>query len=127
MFGDEPLTAAAVTARLGVTPTDELEVGSRRGPRSPARTSSLWSLSTGIDDGVELSDQIQHLLDRLEPVTPVLLDLVREGYEANWFCYLGSHAADHAAELDRALLERLLLLPGDLWLDVYGDGEDEET
>jgi hypothetical protein len=46
---------------------------------------------------------------------------IHEGYQANWFCYLASHATEHAAELDRQLLQRLLALPGNLWLDVSGD------
>ena len=124
LFGDDRLTAADVTARLGLAPTSDHEAGSRKGPRSPVRTSSGWFLSTGTDDGVELSAQLQALLDELEPLTSVLWDLVSMGYEANWFCYVGSHATEHAAELDRALLARLARLPGDLWLDIYGDEYD---
>lgn len=50
------------------------------------------------------------------------------GYWANWFCYLGSSACEHAAELDRDTLGRLLGRSGELWLDVYPDDErdDEE-
>lgn len=40
----------------------------------------------------------------------------------DWFCYIASHDAEHAAGLDRQTLQRLLALPGDLWLDVCGDG-----
>lgn len=75
--------------------------------------------------GVELSDQLGRLLDVLEPRVAELWRLVDEGWEANWFCYLGSHAAEHAAELDRELLRRLLALPGDLWLDVYSDADEQ--
>ena len=57
----------------------------------------------------------------LEPVGSDLWDLTRDGYEANWLCYVGSNPAEHAVELDRALLTRLLELPGDLWLDACGD------
>jgi hypothetical protein len=46
--------------------------------------------------------------------------------EANWYCWVESHATEHAVELDRQLMQRLLTLPGDLWLDVCGDGEDED-
>ena len=35
-------------------------------------------------------------------------------------------ATEHAAELDRQTVQRLLALPGDLWLDVCGDGFDDE-
>lgn len=56
--------------------------------------------------------------------TALLWELVRAGYGANWFCYIASHATEHAAELDRQTLQRLLALPGDIWLDVCGDDAD---
>jgi hypothetical protein len=64
------------------------------------------------------------LLTRLEPVTAELWNLVRAGYEANWLCHIASHATEHAAELDRQTMQRLLDLPGDLRLDVCGDSFD---
>jgi hypothetical protein len=129
LFGDATLTAAAVTERLGIQPTRALEAGDRVGGQPDAtRTASAWLLSSGrgSEHGAELATQLGRLLDVLEPVTAQLWDLVRAGYEANWFCYIASHATEHAAELDRPTLKRLLALPGDLWLDVCGDGFDEE-
>lgn len=123
------LTAAAVTRRLGVQPTRALEAGDRVSSRGTAtRDSSAWLLSSGsgIEAGTELAVQLHRLFLVLEPVTAQLWDLVRDGYEANWFCYIASHATEHAAELDRQTMQRLLALPGDLWLDVCGDGFDEE-
>jgi hypothetical protein len=121
VFGEGDLTAAAVTSRLGLVPTEEWEAGSQRGPRSPVRPGSGWFLKTELLDDAELSQQLEDLLDRLEPVAPELWELVEAGYQANWFCYVGSHASEHAMELDRELLSRLLRLPGDLWLDIYED------
>ena len=51
------------------------------------------------------------LLSVLEPVTTHPWDLARAGYEANWFCYVASHVTEHAAELDRPTMQRLLSLP----------------
>ena len=31
---------------------------------------------------------------------------------------------EHAAELDRQTIQRIIALPGDLWLDVCGDDTD---
>jgi hypothetical protein len=129
LLGSAGLTAAEVTKRLGIQPTVSFEVGSPVSPRSTrARDSCLWLLksSAGIESEVELSTQLQRLLTILEPVAEHLWDLAHAGYDANWFCYLASHATEHAAELDRPLLQRLVALPGDLWLDVAGDGIDEE-
>jgi hypothetical protein len=129
LIGDAALTAEAVTRRLGILPSRAFEAGDRVSRRSrAARGSSAWLLnsSSGIEDGTELAEHLHRLLDDLEPVTAQLWDLVHAGYEANWFCYIASHATEHAAELDRPTLRRLLVLPGDLWLDVCGEtGHDE--
>lgn len=130
VFGDATLTAAAVTGRLGIQPTRTFEAGDRISSHSAAsRGSSAWLLSSSprIETGIELAVQLHRLLVVLEPVTAQLWDLVHAGYEANWFCFIASHGTEHAAELDRQTLRRLLALPGDLWLDVYGDGEDCEN
>jgi hypothetical protein len=86
----------------------------------------LLKSSPSIESGVELSTQLQRLLAILEPRAGQLWDLVEAGYQANWLCYLASHATEHATELDRHLLRRLLALPGDLWLDITGDGMDDD-
>jgi hypothetical protein len=130
LSGNADLTAEAVTRRLGVRPTSATEAGEPVSLRSArVRDSSVWLLgsSQAIEDDVELATQLDRLLIMLEPVTARLWELVREGYWANWFCYVSSHATEHAAELDRALLQRLLALPGDLWLDISGgDGAEDE-
>lgn len=128
LFGDATLTAAAVTRRLGIQPTRALEAGDRVGRRDTTRAASAWLLSSGpgAEPGTELADQLRRLLALLEPVTAQLWELARAGYEANWFCYIASHATEHAAELDRPTMQRLLALPGDLWLDVCGDDFDDD-
>lgn len=129
LSGDAARTAAAVTRRLGIQPTRAFEAGDPVSSRSAhTRDSSIWLLSSSplIQAGTELTEHLHRLLAALEPVTAPLWELVHEGYEANWFCYIASHATEHAAELDRATLQRLLTVPGDLWLDVCGDGADNE-
>jgi hypothetical protein len=87
----------------------------------------MWSLSSAqrAEEGVELATALGRVLDQLEPVSEAVWALTREGYWANWFCYVGSSAGEHAAELDRDTLGRLLALPGELWLDVYPDDKDD--
>jgi hypothetical protein len=129
LFGDAGLTSAGVTRRLGVQPTGVIEAGdpvSSRSASTHVRSAWLLSSSAGVEDGTELAEHLHRLLAILEPVIAPLWELVHEGYEANWFCYIASHATEHAAELDRPTLRRLLALPGDLWLDVCGDGTDQE-
>lgn len=121
LIGEGGGTAAEVTRRLGITPTSAFEAGERARPRSPVRDTSGWWLDSApaAEDGVELAEHLHRLLDVLEPAAEELGRLVEAGYWANWFCYVGSYATEHAVELDRATLTRLLRLPGDLWLDVY--------
>jgi hypothetical protein len=130
MWGDNAgLTAEAVSRKLGIEPTRAGEAGDRVGRRSTARRAeSLWLISSalGIEDEVELGEQLGRLLAVLEPVAEALWELAGAGYEANWYCWVESHATEHAVEIDRQLMQRLLALPGDLWLDVCGDGEDED-
>ena len=128
LSGDAGLTAAAVTRRLGLQPTRAFEAGDPVSIRSAStRDSSIWLLtsSASIEAGTELAEHLHRLLASLEPVTARVWELVHEGYEANWLCYIASHATEHAAELDRPTLQRLLNLPGDLWLDVCGDDPDD--
>lgn len=127
LSGNATLTAAAVTKRLGIQPTRAFEVGDPVSSRSAStRTGSLWLLSSspGVQTGTELAEHLHRLLAILEPATDALWELASAGYDANWLCYIASHAAEHAAELDRPTMQRMLALPGDLWLDVTGDGTD---
>ncbi len=120
--GDGSRTAAAVTARLGLAPTEAVEIGAPVGRSSTHRSTSLWLLSTSTAaEQIELGVQLHRLLTVLEPVAQPLWELVDAGCHASWFCLIASHATEHAVDLDRQLLLRLLALPGDLLLDVSGD------
>jgi len=48
---------------------------------------------------VELAEQLHRVLAVLEPVTAALWDLVRDGYEANWLCYVPSHVGTGPASI----------------------------
>jgi Domain of unknown function (DUF4279) len=120
-FGDPGLPASAVTQALAIPPSHSYEVGDPISPRTTKlRDSSLWLLNSSdqIETGVELETQLERLMEILEPLTVRLHGLVDLGYHANWFCYVESGAAEHAVKLPRPLLQRLMDLPGDLWLDV---------
>jgi hypothetical protein len=120
LIGRPGLTASAVTDALAIEPSRLHEAGQARAAGAHPLDTSIWILKTndGIEEGVELSVQLQRLLEIVEPVTARIWALVDEGYQANWFCYVGSNAAEHAVELDRSTLGRVLALPGDMWLDV---------
>nr|WP_071587968.1 DUF4279 domain-containing protein [Pseudofrankia inefficax] len=128
LVGPDGLTAAAVTQRLGLQPTKAFEVCTPVSSRSRSiRGTSGWLLQSSpqVESGVELETHLHRLLVLLEPLAQPLWDLVDAGYWANWFCFVASEATEHAVELDRRLLSRLLALPGDLWIDSCGDPDDE--
>jgi hypothetical protein len=130
LHGDDArLTAEAVSRTLGLEPTAAGEAGERMGRRPTAhRAESLWLISSapGIEDEVELGEQLERLLSVLEPRANALWELADAGYEATWYCWVESHSTEHAVEIDRQLMQRLLALPGELWLDVCGDGAGED-
>ena len=129
LAGNAALTAAGVALRLGIQPTRAIEAGAPVSSHSAAtRQGSLWLLTSGpgIETGTELAEHLHRLLAILEPATAALWELANAGYEANWLCYIASHATEHAAELDRQTMQRVLALPGDLWLDVCGDDTDHQ-
>lgn len=113
------LTAALVTARLGLKPTAAIEGAHRIG-----RAESMWILSTGREAGDEavlasrLPEQLARLLDDLEPRSGVLRELTDMGYRARWECSAESQDGHAAVEIGRQLMARLAALPGDLWLDI---------
>ncbi|MET8258705.1 DUF4279 domain-containing protein [Micromonospora sp. NPDC005553] len=128
LLGAGDRTAAHVTQLLGIQPSVSFEAGTPVGAKSAATHKECgWLLSSAEspESDVELAEPLEGLLDILGPVADRLWQLVEAGYQANWFCYVGSHATEHAVELDRDLLHRLLKLPGGLWLDVYGDDEGD--
>jgi hypothetical protein len=87
---------------------------------------SAWVLSSAPEpqDDVRLPAMLERLLVKLEPVRDVLWSLVDEGYWANWLCMLDAEDGEAATEIHRQTLQRLLALPGDLWLDVHKDAKD---
>lgn len=127
LFGTDGRSAAHVTKRLGLQATVAHGVGDALGARPRAHRAAVasWHLQSASkpEEGVELAQALTRVLDQLEPVGAVLHQLVEQGYSASWFCYVGSHALEHAVELDRRTLRRLVELPGDLLLDLYDEDD----
>jgi hypothetical protein len=118
-------TAADVTERLGLEATSMREAGSPIRSRTPGRVTahSVWVLSSAPEpqDEVRLPAMLERLLVKLEPVRDVVWSLVGEGWSANWLCMLDVEDGEAATEIHRETMQRLLALPGDLWIDVYKD------
>lgn len=69
------LSAADVTARLGTEPDEVVVMGSRSPERVVPRCHS-WKIVRRSDESVD--EQIQHLVDRLDPIRARLVSLCAE-------------------------------------------------
>jgi len=125
MTGADDLTALRISETTRIRPTYAHEVGGVVGNGTTGRRAAemTWQVSwpEKAPREVELAAAIDVVADRLLPVREVLWDLVGRGYVANWFCFIETSGLEHAVELERRSFEKLLTLPGGLWLDVYPD------
>ena len=121
-------TAAEVTLRLGLTPSRSHEAGDQIRSRNPVPRywdGSMWSLSSRRDQSEPLEQHLAEVLDQLAGKEGVLTELAAS-YEMDWFCLVGAEGSQGSVELSRAVLARLVTLPGDLILDLYVSGESSE-
>lgn len=123
----ESLPARAVTERLGIAPSASFEVGDPFLRGTQARTHSSWSLdSSRSKEGDDLEGHLRELLDRLLPLRGHLADLAAQGYEMDWWCFIGEEDGQGGVALSEALLRDLAVLPVSLSLDIYaGEGSSE--
>jgi hypothetical protein len=113
------VSAAALTARLGIEPTYSHEVGDAFGRGEQRRAQAMWCLSTKADGRGRLDDHLTRLLDRIEPKRSIIEDLANEGYVMDWFCFVDAEGQGGVV-LGVELLRRLATLPIELDLDIYG-------
>jgi hypothetical protein len=114
------MSAAAVTARLGIEPTYTHEVGDAFGRGDQRRKQAIWSLSTKANGRGRLDEHLARLLDQVEPKRSVIEELADEGYVMDWFCFVGVEGGQGGVVLAADLLRRLAALPIELDLDIYG-------
>ncbi|MEU2258399.1 DUF4279 domain-containing protein [Nocardia xishanensis] len=69
------LSTGDLTVRLGMEP-DEVPARTRRSARAVARNGAEWRIVRASDESVD--DQIQHLVDRLDPIRAELVSLCAE-------------------------------------------------
>jgi hypothetical protein len=113
------MSAANVTARLGIEPTHSHDAGDQR-PRGGAPfRHAMWSLSTESEGRGSLDEHLAMLLDRLESKRTILVEMAADGFKMDWFCFV-SVEGNGGIVLEADLLRRLSALPIDLGLDIYG-------
>jgi Domain of unknown function (DUF4279) len=115
------MSAAEVTARLGVTPTYSHEIGDVFGRGDQRRSQAMWCLSTKADGPGRLDDHLTRLLDLVEPRRSIIIELANEGCRMDWFCFVSVQGQGQGGvTLGAELLRRLAALPIELDFDIYG-------
>ena len=111
-------SAAEVTARLGIEPTDAHEAGDSR-PRGVPFREALWSLSTKADGNGALAEHLERLLEQVEHKHVELIALADDGFDKDWFCYVAVRT-NGGLELGVELIRRLAQVPIRLGLTFTG-------
>lgn len=112
-------TARSVTDRLSITPDDAHEAGDANTRSGRPWAAAQWSIRSTLPDAEPLSAHLEELLDRVEDVSPLLLQLHDEGLTMDWFCFIGRENGQGGPSFKPDLLQRLGALPAVLELDVY--------
>jgi len=89
-----------------------------------------WSISSSEtpQEDVTLDEELRKLLEVVEPVGEHLKELHTRGCEITWSCFLEATPIEGMNVIERETLQRLVALPGDLLLDVYGvDDSDDDS
>jgi hypothetical protein len=113
--------ASTVTAALGLSPSSTHNAGERQGPRSEGVwKSSFWNLKSGLpNDGDDLEAHLRELVDLLGPKKPEIEQLVADGWELAWACFVSEDNGQGGVILSPQILHDLGAFPGNLWLDIY--------
>jgi hypothetical protein len=122
----DTLDPERITARLGLQPTRAFAKGDLSPPgrvtgRKYRRRVGLWSLQSPLPTTASLDDHLSHLLDQLDPHADAVGALVREGYQADFFCGCFLEAFNRGMELPATTLRRIAALEATLGLDIYCD------
>jgi hypothetical protein len=116
---------AAVTARLGLEPSDFQCAGGTYERRGVTRTYPIsgWFLcSEGKVDSYDSEKHLRWLLDQLGTRGAALDTLRAQGWTMDIACMWDSHAGHGGPTLSPELLRRLAETGIELWFDVYFHG-----
>ena len=115
------ISAAEITARLGLEPSSAREKGFRvvDDPRAMVMKTSVWNRQSGLPSSVPLDEQIGVLLDLVEPRSSKLEALRSESCTVEFFTGFASSNGQGGITLDATLLGRIAALGIALGLDLY--------
>ena len=113
--------ASTVTDTLGLVPSSTHSAGERQGPRSESVwKSSYWNLKSDLpSDGDDLEAHLRKLVDLLGPKKHEIEQLVADGWELTWACFVSEDNGQGGVTLSPQILHDLGAFPGRLWLDIY--------
>lgn len=121
-------TAAYFSERIGVHPTDAVEIGDLVGKGRSGRRhkEAIWSLERecSADAREPLDDALLPLLSQFDG-REVILDELRSDFDLRVQCYGSSNSTQGGFWLGVPVLQRLGRLGVDLICTVYLDGPDD--
>jgi hypothetical protein len=120
--------ASVVTQALGLRPSSSHNLGERHGARNHlVREDSFWTFQSSLPtDGNDLEAHLRELVNLLSPKRPEIERLVTDGWTFVWACFISEDNGQGGLTLSPQILRDLAALQGELWLDIYaGGGEDE--
>jgi hypothetical protein len=115
------LDLSQVTSVLGLEPSKAFAEGEKVENLTHPSRPVIWMLSTqALVSSTSLEKHLRFLLDKLEPRSARLLELVREqSLEMDFFCYWLSATGHGGPELSAETLSRIGALEARLGLDIY--------
>jgi hypothetical protein len=117
IFGDA-LNPEEVGERLGLAASMSHAKGSPNSRAPLLWKESLWCLKSPLSSECDMADQLEWLLDTLEPKASLLEELSKH-YKMDFFCGFASSNGQGGFRLDPLILARLAMLNIPLVLDLY--------
>ncbi|MGW7411775.1 DUF4279 domain-containing protein [Streptomyces sp. NPDC054863] len=115
------VSAAGISARLGIAPDEQFERGGLTSPRNPAgtrREASVWIRQSGLHDDSGLADHVRTLVEHLRGRRAELTALSAD-CELELHLGFGSENGQGSSVLPAHLLAEVGALGLDVVLDLY--------
>jgi Domain of unknown function (DUF4279) len=122
------LTGSELTSRLGLEPTDVVEMGTRAPVSGRRQEFTVWSMVSPLSPEAPLDEHLTWLLDTVAPAQDRLSTLVSAGEaSARIYATIETHQNRlYSMTFLNDLLRKLADFPGHFWLDVFPGAEKEQ-
>jgi hypothetical protein len=114
------IDVVAISQAIGIEPTKAFHKGDPLGGRARGRRlTGLWSIASSLSEDHILEDHLDYLLRLLEPHRMAILDFMKEGVSAAFYCGMFADTSCGSLELSPRVLARLATFGVPLEVHVY--------